>query len=398
MASIRVNYVMQVCTAGISFVASLMTTLMIGLSPRKLASPYRRLIFGMSIADIFQSLALLTGPFFIPAGTPYAIFASMNISSCEANGFLMVFGSTTVPLYMFALSLFYLCKLNLKLSNRDFTERIEKKLHFSIISVMTIMCSIMVPLDLYNPIPGGSFCYIEEYPFGCSFMPDSEECIRGGNVKPYNIFFVCIINLCFIGIIVNMTMICMNSFYIERAFRSRAGDPSNYADHSCFRDFLLCVPFRNYHQHEHEADADYVLRLYKRETIIQSCLYVGAFFLAYLLPMMQTLGSFFHYQFPPVIRSLMAFFYPLGGLFNIFVYTRPKIVRFRHAYPDCSRLKALFLVMKAGGEVPDVSDPQVLVLCCNCMQHDNKDEQTDSTNDVNSLNAAQIRMLDSCTA
>ena len=50
-----------------------------------------------------------------------------------------------------------------------------------------------------------------------------------------------------------------------------------------------------------------------------------------------------------LISSTM--FYPLGGLFNLLVFTRPSvwILRRRHSY---SWLKAFVLVIKAGGEVP----------------------------------------------
>ncbi len=460
------NYITQICTAAISLIASLTTVLMISFSTRKLSSPYRRLIFGMSIADIFQSLALVTGPFFIPAGTPRAIFASMNTASCEANAFFMVLGSTSVPLYMFALSLFYLCKLNFKFTDGDFARRIEKKFHIATISVMLILCTVGLALDFFNPSPAGSFCYVEEYPFGCSIAPESfGECTRGGmgSEKIFVLIIIIIICACFLGIAVNFTLLCVKSFYIERMFRSRAGDISNYADYygrgddhdcddnictccngkfkcccscsgsgisqccnqcrglcsgvcSCMRNFFTCAAFRNYHQLEHEPDADYVLRLYKRETIIQSSLYVGAFFLAYLLPMMQTIGSLFAYKFPNAIGSTMSFFYPLGGLANIFVYTRPKIVRFRHVYPNCSRIRAFFFVMRAGGELPDLCDPDLMhrVESCNWMskcccsypslwkrsgQGDGQGDDSTNENDTasRSLIAAQIRMLDSFT-
>jgi len=395
----RTNYILQIISASISLFASLSMMSMISCSPRKLSSPYRRLVFGMSAADIFQSLALVSGPFLIPSGTPKASFASGTTLSCEVNGFFMLLGSTSVPLYMFGLSMFYLCKLNFRMSDRIFAEKIEKRFHAFVIVGMLIMCVIGLSLNVYNPGPGGPFCYVEEFPFGCKMMPEIfGECTRGQNLLPFMYTMICVICGCFLGIIINMTMLCVKSIQIERMFRSRAGDPSNYADYSCLRNFLLCSPCRNYHQLEHEADADYVLRLYKRETIIQSSLYVGAFFLSYLLPLMQTIGSLYSHKFPSITLTLMSIFYPLGGLFNIFVYTRPKIVRFRHAFPECSRLRAFFLVMKAGGEVPDVTDRNALKLCNCCPTPENKEQDDESQTDgLNSMNAAQVRMLNAIT-
>lgn len=54
--------------------------------------------------------------------------------------------------------------------------------------------------------------------------------------------------------------------------------------------------------------------------------------------------------------------YPLGGLFNILVYTRPAVAVLRRRYPEFSRFRALLLVIKAGGEVPE--DDLGRLWCC----------------------------------
>jgi hypothetical protein len=363
----------QICTASVSLVASAVIIVMILVSPNKLTSPYRRLIFGMSMADVLQSLALVTGPFAIPVGTINAPFGTGNVHTCELNGFFMVFGSTTVPLYMFALSLFYRLKLDLKMTNGEFTKKIEKWIHILIIMSMLTICFFGVGFSSFNQSPSGAFCFLEEYPFRCKGT-EGVECIRGlkGTSQLLCITLIILV-LCLLGITINMSMLCIKSCHIEKMYRSRAGDPEDRLGSKrscCLQDFLCCVHCRNYDQFMHEGDADYVLRLYKAETIIQSSLYVGAFFLSYMCPLMQTFGSFFGYKFPPFFGYVMSFLYPLGGLFNIFVYTRPKVVRFRHAYPEISRLRSLLLVIKAGGEVPELAvNPYDLSFCCHRNDH-----------------------------
>ncbi|GFH61400.1 predicted protein [Chaetoceros tenuissimus] len=48
-------------------------------------------------------------------------------------------------------------------------------------------------------------------------------------------------------------------------------------------------------------------------------------------------------------------FYPLGGLFNILIYTRPKVQALRKII-DISRFMGFIVVVVAGGETPNVMD------------------------------------------
>ncbi len=110
-----------------------------------------------------------------------------------------------------------------------------------------------------------------------------------------------------------------------------------------------------------ETPQDRVLklsRLYRREIIIQATSYVAVFCLVYF-PGMITFTS------PNPSDVLILFtmiFYPLGGFLNILVYTRPKVANLRRTHPECSRLRGFWLVIKAGGEIPD--DVDFSVSCC----------------------------------
>ncbi len=98
-----------------------------------------------------------------------------------------------------------------------------------------------------------------------------------------------------------------------------------------------------------------VSRLYKKELLIQLCLYVSVYclcMLPYGIVQLMILA-----RVPPSQNLLLAVatLFPLGGLFNIFVYTRPKVSAYRRTHPECSRLRALWLVLKAGGELPNAN-------------------------------------------
>ena len=51
---------------------------------------------------------------------------------------------------------------------------------------------------------------------------------------------------------------------------------------------------------------------------------------------------------------LASIFYPLGGLFNILVYTRPKVLSLRRINPQYYWFQAFVIVIRAGAVVPMV--------------------------------------------
>jgi hypothetical protein len=127
------NHVVQICTSSISLIGSSTIAIMIFTSPTGLSTPYKRIIFGLSIADIMQSLALVTGPFSPPRETPQSPWSIGNTSTCETNGFLMTAGSSAVTMYTCSLCIFYLSKLVYRMSNHNFTRRVEIYLHVFIV-------------------------------------------------------------------------------------------------------------------------------------------------------------------------------------------------------------------------------------------------------------------------
>ncbi len=103
-------------------------------------------------------------------------------------------------------------------------------------------------------------------------------------------------------------------------------------------------------------DPESISRLYKKELVKQACGYVAVFcttiFICTAFNISLILGI------PPGKDFVLAtcVLYPLGGLFNILVYTRPSVASFLRKCPECSQLSAFWLVLKAGGEVPDENE------------------------------------------
>jgi len=162
---------LQISSASISFIASSVIAVMIKRAPRGLSTPYRRILFGLSISDILQSFALLTGPFAVPKGTtqsPWGI--GTNVRLCEANGFSMIFGTAAVPMYTCFLCLYYLCKLKHKMTDEAFTLKVERKLHVGIIAWNLTACTFLLITKRINPfrrkhLPYFCFpCRLQEVP------------------------------------------------------------------------------------------------------------------------------------------------------------------------------------------------------------------------------------------
>ena len=127
--------VLRTSAASLSLAASTIIALMIVLSPGRLSKPYRRLIFGLSISDIIQSIGIITSPFAQPpADDPFANrWARGSISACEFSGFLMSNGTALIPMYTFALTLYFLLIVKYKMPVASFVRKVEWKLHVGII-------------------------------------------------------------------------------------------------------------------------------------------------------------------------------------------------------------------------------------------------------------------------
>ncbi|GFH56220.1 hypothetical protein CTEN210_12696 [Chaetoceros tenuissimus] len=94
-----------------------------------------------------------------------------------------------------------------------------------------------------------------------------------------------------------------------------------------------------------------------KRALVQSFLYITSFLLAYFVPLIGIFHRIIYKSIvPDWIFVVISIFSPLGGFFNVLIYTRPKIHSMRKLYPcykHSSWIKLFFLVIFSGGEVPD---------------------------------------------
>ena len=103
---------------------------------------------------------------------------------------------------------------------------------------------------------------------------------------------------------------------------------------------------------EHMTRGERRSRNRRRQTINQSLLYVAAFFVTYTFPFAWGIFQMIGQNMPFALNLLLQIFFPLGGFFNIIVYTRQKVSSVRLRNLDYSWIRAFWTVLKAGGDLP----------------------------------------------
>ena len=88
--------------------------------------------------------------------------------------------------------------------------------------------------------------------------------------------------------------------------------------------------------------------LLTKQALVQSSLYIASFFICYFplffIMIMRIL------RIPPPDWSFwwVSIFMPLGGFFNILIYIRPKVQRYKDSNPENSRLYVFLIIVLSG--------------------------------------------------
>ncbi len=213
-------FITQVSAGVVSFLAS--STIVTFVALKGFSNPYRRIIFGLSISDICQSLGLVFGPFLIEADVkiPQAIWASGNRRSCQLSGLLTVLGMNAVPMYTLGLCIYYVCKCKNKMTDSQFAHRVEKKMHIFIIVFNVGLYFTAFGMGTINPGALGNLCLPAAAPAGCRLNPEIfGECdpFIATAAHVFNVISTAIVPIAsLVGIIVCMAMLFWNVIMVER--------------------------------------------------------------------------------------------------------------------------------------------------------------------------------------
>ena len=414
--SLKTAQVIRCVNAGISCLASTFIVLMILTEQEKgLASPYSRIIFAMSISDILFSLGILASPFVGPRDNPDALFAMGSIEACEAFGFLFLLGIQCLLLYTLFLTYYFMKRIKYKITPQTFTNREEKYFHFFICSLSISLALSALVTGNINSQNMGSVCDIGSYPYQCDQSIDM-VCQRGGkySTKVLTAYGGICGAVCFVLLIVVLALSTHHVYLVESTLtiparaigdiergnhrghveendddnrekgneerindeesnnnreqgnEERINDEENYDNHEEQGNQERNIDEESNNNEEEGNEEAQVAECWARNRFIltkqafqQSVLYVMAFLLVYFAPTLGILLRRFrkdHDEDPEWRFWLSALLTPLGGVFNILIYCRPKVLRLKESYPHVTKLKLLIVIVLTGGEIPSLAD------------------------------------------
>ena len=184
---------------------------------RSRGSAVQRALVGMSCVDILASSGWFLSTWAVPRGT--IAYAVGNQATCNYQGFLLQL-AIGAPLYNCSLALYYLLIIKYGWTDEKL-DRIERWIHFLVISFSVGTSILLLPLKQYNQIE--HVCWIIGSPVGCghsSHVESSVPCDRGNWAWLYGI-------LLFYGplwLCVVLTVFAMISIYRRvRKIHSRMG-------------------------------------------------------------------------------------------------------------------------------------------------------------------------------
>ncbi|GFH55360.1 hypothetical protein CTEN210_11836 [Chaetoceros tenuissimus] len=340
--------ILRCSTAILSFFGSTTITIMILKSKKGLKSPYSRIIFGLSIADMMQSFGIFISPWTSPRNeSEFALWSIGTKSTCEATGFFLSVGAGVVPFYIFFLTFYFLRKVKCKVQPKEF--RLQEQMLHIFIWLYNIVCSIIPTIKgKISPTRYGSLCVI-----------NTEEDLRKSLIS---LFFYATSGVCFIGILVTLSMLTCYVYNEEkklvhiRSERPTREINNNDSASEIEQDVLGAENTsneRNTSSNTQEDSNPSSNSSIAMSSLKQSSLYVFTFLLTYL-PLLAQLFTNGNKESADKIWVfwLISATWPLAGFLNILIYTRPKVLKFKELHPQMSWLSRFSKVVLSGGEIP----------------------------------------------
>lgn len=277
---------------------------------RRFTSPYFRIMFGLSLADLSFGLINLTTTFLLSKNDPTQYFAVGNQASCEAVGFLKHFFAFIQPLYVASLSLYYMLVIKYDMSDEYFKKKIELWQHIVSVGWPLLGTIVSESLGMFNVTPIG--CNITAYPLKCDDR-DKTTCTRGANAAIYRWIFSNILILVSLFVIAS----CMLAIVLYVRKRERIMNRRfsfNNAEISRSRNLV---------------------KQYKAVTR-QAFLYIGSFLIVWIFPFITAIWQL------NVLGVLSVIFMPLQGFFNAIIYFMPRYLKTKEEHRD----KSTFWILK----------------------------------------------------
>jgi hypothetical protein len=299
------------------------------LKNREKATPYDRLMLGLSGCDIVASLTLILGPFLLPQETSPRVWARGTDATCTMLGFFAQLAFASI-FYNCMLSFYCLLTVRFGVKRKRFAERYETWMHLFTIFYFLLTAVGGAAIGLYSEVDVGFGCWVNDYPSGCV---ETDTCISQH------------IGWAFGGLPTVFTFLSLliNNLVIYYHVRRRLGSDTN--EGLAAEQALTAKQALTVKQYERIS----IQKAQIEEVATQGFLYVATFICAYTPAIVLRFVE--AYRDSPVDETpiypllvLNSIFLPLQGFFNMFVYNRPNYARVRAAHPGMS---AFWAVRKA---------------------------------------------------
>lgn len=326
-------------TASFSFFGSLYVAQDILKDPLKRARPYTRLLLGSSLFDCLVSglgwfMSTWPVPANLPAAPPYAVG---NTATCTAQGFFNQLDIIVVG-YNLGLALYFMVILVHRWPDRK-VKRLELAVHVTVVSFGIGTAAAGVPLTLYNN--ANFWCWISSLPYDCangninpnlySAPPGQPQpvCERGYNAWIYRwAFFYAPL---WAAIVATTFVMCRIIWYVckvEKKSRKSRNVTETFSPQSEANP-------KGKKKCRRTGATDSVRQL-TNQVFWQSILYCAAFYITWTFPTVLRSQQAMQKSPPYFVWVGVVIFSPFQGVFNFFVYCRPRYLRYRQKHPEMS--------------------------------------------------------------
>ena len=277
-----------------------------------------RLMIGISVFDIVVSLAAMFGPALMPAETGFP-GALGTFGSCTWQGFFFQLGVTSLA-YNAMLLLYFVLVIRYNVRDTVMSKNIEPLLHAIPLLFHISLAVVGLVWQVYNPT--GIFCWVNAYPPGCVEDP-TVPCLRGGERAD---FFG-------LNLLVYPTFVWTGTLVVCTVIIA----------------FTVWSKYRKSEKFAFEGSTGRGNRTIEKRTkrVISQCfLYAGVFINTIIWSTIQTILDLSGVEYDPIgtefwLGVLAVTFYPLQGLFNFFIYIRPRYLAIREKHTSSGRLFAI---------------------------------------------------------
>ncbi len=303
-------------SASLSMVGSALIILLILRSGTGLGSIYHRILFCLSVFDLFQSAAIAFTTLPMPTDMIYDFDGIVlgNDFTCNLQGSVYTLCVTVCLMTNAFLCIYHFLSIRCKISDEVIRSRIEPISYAFIFSFSFTLAFCGWYFQQFNPNPVKfSWCSYSQYPYWCA----KEECTcERGDPNPAQFAlrasnFVAI--LCFIVVISTLTIIVIHVY--RQGKKIDAYFATENSDRSAIRMRIYRTNLK-----------------YTKEIVHHALLYTIAYFFTYHQILLQSLGiySATYVTINESAKIALLISRPSQGFLNLIIFVRSKVVTLRH--------------------------------------------------------------------